>query len=174
MYFRNQKKTAQDVSMNEPIDTDSEGNPLTLSDIIYTEDTIADDLDTKIKIERLRRYIQEMPATREKEIIVRRYGLDGNFPETQREIAERLHISRSYVSRIEKRVLQELRKKFAEWFINKKAFLKRLFFVTVRMLCAERKTGWFSERDSRQFFRNSYILLCRKTIFSWHRKTNLL
>lgn len=114
MYFRNQKKTAQDVSMNEPIDTDSEGNPLTLSDIIYTEDTIADDLDTKIKIERLRRYIQEMPATREKEIIVRRYGLDGNFPETQREIAERLHISRSYVSRIEKRVLQELRKKFAE------------------------------------------------------------
>lgn len=114
MYFRNQKKTAQDVSMNEPIDTDSEGNPLTLSDIIYTEDTIADDLDTKIKIERLRRYIQEMPATREKEIIVRRYGLDGNFSETQREIAERLHISRSYVSRIEKRVLQELRKKFAE------------------------------------------------------------
>ena len=114
MYFRNQKKTAQDVSMNEPIDTDSEGNPLTLSDIIYTEDTIADDLDTKIKIERLRRYIQEMPATREKEIIVRRYGLDGSFPETQREIAERLHISRSYVSRIEKRVLQELRKKFAE------------------------------------------------------------
>ena len=112
MYFRNQKKTAQDVSMNEPIDTDSEGNPLTLSDIIYTEDTIADDLDTKIKIERLRRYIQEMPATREKEIIVRRYGLDGNFPETQREIAERLHISRSYVSRIEKRVLQELRKKY--------------------------------------------------------------
>lgn len=114
MYFRNQKKTAQDVSMNEPIDTDSEGNPLTLSDIIYTEDTIADDLDTKIKIERLRKYIHEMPATREKEIIVRRYGLDGNFPETQREIAERLHISRSYVSRIEKRVLQELRKKFAE------------------------------------------------------------
>lgn len=100
------------MSMNEPIDTDSEGNPLTLSDIIYSEDTIADDLDTKIRIEKLRSYIRAMPSAREKEIIVRRYGLDGAFPETQREIAERLHISRSYVSRIEKRVLQELRKKF--------------------------------------------------------------
>lgn len=86
--------------MNEPIDTDSEGNPLTLSDIIYSEDTIADDLDTKIKIERLRKYIREMPQSREKEILVRRYGLDGNFPETQREIADRLHISRSYVYNI--------------------------------------------------------------------------
>ena len=114
MYFRNQKKSAQDVSMNEPIDTDSEGNPLTLSDIIYTEDTIADDLDTKIRIEKLRSYIRAMPSAREKEIIVQRYGLDGAFPETQREIAERLHISRSYVSRIEKRVLQELRKQFED------------------------------------------------------------
>ena len=79
--------------MNEPIDTDSEGNPLTLSEIIYTDDTIADDLDTKIKIEKLRTHIRAMPNTREKEIIIRRYGLDGNAPETQREIAKRLQIS---------------------------------------------------------------------------------
>lgn len=114
MYFRSQKKSAQDISMNEPIDTDSEGNPLTLSEIIYTDDTIADDLDTKIKIEKLRNYVSEMPNTREKEIVIRRYGLDGNSPETQREIAKRLQISRSYVSRIEKRALSDLRKKFDE------------------------------------------------------------
>lgn len=112
MYFRSQKKSAQDISMNEPIDTDSEGNPLTLSEIIYTDDTIADDLDTKIKIEKLRTHIRSMPNTREKEIIIRRYGLDGNAPETQREIAKRLQISRSYVSRIEKRALTQLRKQF--------------------------------------------------------------
>ena len=112
MYFRSQKKSAKDISMNEPIDTDSEGNPLTLSEIIYTDDTIADDLDTKIKIEKLRNYVREMPNTREKEIVIRRYGLDGNSPETQREIAKRLQISRSYVSRIEKRALTDLRKRF--------------------------------------------------------------
>ncbi len=114
MYFRSQKKSAQDISMSEPIDTDSEGNPLTLSEIIYTDDTIIDDLDTKIKIEKLRTYVCEMPNTREKEIVIRRYGLDGKPPETQREIAKRLQISRSYVSRIEKRALTELRKKFEE------------------------------------------------------------
>lgn len=112
MHFRNQKKTAQDISMSEPIDTDAEGNPLTLSDIIYTDDTIADDLDKKIKIERLRKFVFEMPNPREREIIVKRYGLDGQFPETQREIAARLGISRSYVSRIEKKSLAELREKF--------------------------------------------------------------
>ncbi len=114
MYFRSQKKSAQDISMNEPIDTDAEGNPLTLSEIIYTDDTIADDLDTKIKIEKLRKYVYEMPNTREKEIIIKRYGLDGSVPETQREIAKRLNISRSYVSRIEKKALTELRKKFED------------------------------------------------------------
>ncbi len=114
MYFRNQKKTAQDVSMNEPIDTDAEGNPLTLSEIIYTDDTIADDLDRKIKIEKLKSYIYAMPDTRGKEIIIKRYGLDGGYPETQRQIAKRLNISRSYVSRIEKKMLDELRQKFDE------------------------------------------------------------
>lgn len=112
MYFRNQKKSAQDISMSEPIDTDSEGNPLTLSDIIYTDDTIADDIDRKLKTERLKKCVEDMPEGREKEIIIRRYGLNGCFPLTQREIADRLHISRSYVSRIEKKALEDLRKAF--------------------------------------------------------------
>ncbi len=114
MYFRNQKKSSQDISMSEPIDTDSEGNPLTLSDIIFTDDTISDDIDKKMKIEKLRRCINAMPDGREKEIIIRRYGLNGCFPLTQREIADKLHISRSYVSRIEKKAIEDLRKGFDE------------------------------------------------------------
>lgn len=114
MYFRNQKKSSQDISMSEPIDTDSEGNPLTLSDIIFTDDTISDDIDKKMKIEKLRSCINAMPDGREKEIIIRRYGLNGCFPLTQREIADKLHISRSYVSRIEKKAIEDLRKSFDE------------------------------------------------------------
>lgn len=114
MHFRSQKKSAQDISMSEPIDTDSEGNPLTLSDIVYTDDTIADDLDKKIKIEKLREYIDEMDNSRDREIILKRYGLFMSKPMTQREIAEEMGISRSYVSRIEKRALKKLREKFTE------------------------------------------------------------
>ena len=94
--------------------TDSEGNPLTLSDIVYTDDTIADDLDKKIKIEKLREYIDEMDDSRDREIILKRYGLFMSKPMTQREIAEEMGISRSYVSRIEKRALKKLREKFTE------------------------------------------------------------
>ena len=108
------RKSAQDVSMSDPIDTDPEGNPLTLSEILYTDDTIADDLDRKIKTEQLRRYVREIRDEREREIIIRRYGLSGNAPETQREVADRLHISRSYVSRIEKRTLAALRARFEQ------------------------------------------------------------
>ena len=112
MYFRNQKKSSQDISMSEPIDMDTEGNPLTLSDIIFTDDTVTDDVDKKMKIERLRNLIKSMPDGREKTIIIKRYGLDGSFPLAQREIATKLGISRSYVSRIEKKVIEDLRKNF--------------------------------------------------------------
>lgn len=114
MHFRSQKKTAQDVSMSEPIDTDSEGNPLTLMDIISLEDTIADDLDIKMKSERLHQYIRELPDRRERQILVLRYGLDGSVPLTQRQVAQLLHISRSYVSRIEKRSIERLARRFRE------------------------------------------------------------
>ena len=112
MYFRNQKKCAQDISMNEPIDTDSQGNPLTLSEIVFTDDTIVDDIDRKIKLEKLRKAVNSISDAREKLIIVKRYGLDGNMPLTQRQIAAKLGISRSYISRIEKKALENLRKAF--------------------------------------------------------------
>lgn len=112
MYFRSQKKTAQDVSINEPIDSDSEGNPLTLMDIVCVEDTIADDLNDKIEATKLYRYLEELDDEREKEIIIMRYGLYGTVPLTQKQIAKKLDISRSYVSRIEKRVIEKLRKRF--------------------------------------------------------------
>jgi len=111
MYFRNQKKMSQDVSMSDPIETDSEGNPLTLSDIISVEDTIADDIDRNIKQGQLRRLLGEVTDERERTIITLRYGLNGNEPVPQREAAKMLGISRSYVSRIEKRTLEKLRKK---------------------------------------------------------------
>ncbi len=112
MYFRGKKKTAQDISINEPIDTDSEGNPLTLMDIICTDDTVADDIDLKIKTAQLYKFVEEIKDEREKEILILRYGLYSGAPLTQKQIAKKLDISRSYVSRIEKRVIEELRKKF--------------------------------------------------------------
>lgn len=112
MYFRNQRKTAQDVYISEPIDTDSEGNPLTLMDIISVNDTIADDIDLKMKTQKLYEFVSKIPDEREKRIIIKRYGIDGRKPLTQREIAVAENISRSYVSRIEKKVLHDLKMQF--------------------------------------------------------------
>ena len=113
MHFRAGKKTAQDVSFSEPIDTDKDGHPLTLSDVIAGDDTIIDDLDLKINAEKLYRYIGEVLDDREREIVELRYGLIGE-PLTQREVASKLNISRSYVSRIEKKALEKLRQEFVE------------------------------------------------------------
>lgn len=108
MHFRAQKKTMCEVSINETIDTDRDGNPLTYIDIIRIDDTIADDIDEKWKIRRLIRFIKEELDERERRVIVMRYGL-GNTPAvTQREVAAALGISRSYVSRIEKSVLERM------------------------------------------------------------------
>ncbi len=112
MYFRSLKRNSVVVSINEPIETDSEGNPLTLMDVIFAEDTIADDIDLKIKSEKLYQLIEKIEDEREKEIIIQRYGLYNTVPMTQKEIAKKLKISRSYVSRIEKKVLEDLRKGF--------------------------------------------------------------
>lgn len=114
MYFRGQKKTSQDISINEPIDSDSDGNPLTLMDIICVEDTIIDDIDDKMMVEKLYKFVEEIDDDREKNIIIYRYGLYGNLPLTQKQIAQKLDISRSYVSRIEKKVVDGLRIKFNE------------------------------------------------------------
>lgn len=112
MFFRNCKKSAQDVSMNEPIDTDKDGNALVLMDVMAIEDLIVEELDTKIKSECLYRYIDEVLSERERIIVSLRYGLGGKIPLTQREVAKKLNISRSYVSRIEKKSLLALKKRF--------------------------------------------------------------
>lgn len=108
MYLRSQKKTQCEVSINETVDTDKDGNPLTYIDIIRCEDTVAEDLDKKIKSEKVLDYIKNHLSGREKEILILRYGLNGESSVTQREVAERLGISRSYVSRIEKSALDEI------------------------------------------------------------------
>ena len=112
MFFRSGKKSAQDISINEPIDTDKDGNTLTLIDIMATEDNIVDNLDCKIKSEQLKKYITEVLSPRERIIIELRYGLNGRTSLTQREVASALGISRSYVSRIEKKALGILHKRF--------------------------------------------------------------
>ena len=112
MFFRNQKKTAQDVFISNPIDTDKDGNTLTLIDVIADKSDIADEIDTKIKVEKLRVILPVCLTERERLIIEMRYGLCGREELTQREIAKKLNISRSYVSRIEKSALEKLRKQF--------------------------------------------------------------
>ena len=114
MYFRSMKKTARDISINEEIDSDSDGNALTLMDIMSVDDTIVEDLDMKIKTESLGKYIKKTLTPREQLIIRLRYGLDGREPLTQREVAALLRISRSYVSRIEKRALLSLKKRYEQ------------------------------------------------------------
>ena len=109
MHFRAQKKLSSEVSMQETIDTDREGNPLTYMDIIAEEDTIADDLDVRIQCDKVRHLVAEILDKREREIITMRYGLGGTAPMAQRQCAEKLGISRSYVSRIEKAALEKLR-----------------------------------------------------------------
>ena len=110
MYFRSRKKLSLEVSISETIDTDKEGAPLTYSDIISVDDTIADDLDLKLKSQRVRMLVDRVLDPREREIIVLRYGLNGKKAITQRETADLLGISRSYVSRIEKAALDKIGK----------------------------------------------------------------
>jgi len=97
MHFRNQKKSAQDVYINDPIDTDKDGNALTLMDVICDDGCIIEDIDMKLKSERLYKYIESSLEPREKTIICMRYGLKKSGVHTQREVAKKLGISRSYV-----------------------------------------------------------------------------
>ena len=112
MYFRGAKKTAQDVYISDPIDTDKDGNTLTLIDVLTDGTNIVDDLDNKIKLEQLRVYLKDTLQPRELEIILLRYGLKSGRELTQQEVAKKLGISRSYVSRIEKKALEKLRSRF--------------------------------------------------------------
>lgn len=109
MYFRGQKKLQGEVSLSDSIDMDKEGNALQLMDVVGVDDTMLEDLHDRDSAEKVRRLVQEQLTSRESEIIRLRYGLGGTVPLTQREVAAAFGISRSYVSRIEKRALEKLR-----------------------------------------------------------------
>jgi len=109
MYFRARKKTAGDVSLSEALDSDEEGNGLSIMDVLATEDDLAERIGDRELCRRLRVCVGQELDAREARIIRLRYGLDGEKPMTQQETAQRCGISRSYVSRIEKRALEKLR-----------------------------------------------------------------
>lgn len=112
MYFRAQKKLSNEVSINETIDIDRDGNPLTYEDIISCDDTIAEDIERKLRTQKAIRLISEVLNKRERIVMVLRYGLNNKPAMTQRDVAKKLGISRSYVSRIEKSALKKLLDKF--------------------------------------------------------------
>lgn len=109
MHFRSQKKLQGEVSLSESIESDRDGNSLQLMDVIGVDDTMLEDLYDRDSALRLRQLVYQCLTRREAEVIRLRYGLGGTMPLTQREIASTFGISRSYVSRIEKRALEKLR-----------------------------------------------------------------
>ena len=112
MFLRSQKKSSQDVFISDQIDTDKEGNSLTFMDVIADKSDIVEEIDTKIKLCKLKNILTKVLDKRELQIIEMRYGINGQKELTQNEIAKKLGISRSYVSRIEKSALEKLRKHF--------------------------------------------------------------
>ena len=113
MHFRAKKKTSKEVSLYEPIGTDKEGNQIQLLDVVVSEDDdVVELLEQDRKVRRLNEIIPQTLSGRELFIIINRYGLYGKKTMTQREIARKLGISRSYVSRIEKRAIEKLRQAF--------------------------------------------------------------
>lgn len=113
MYFRGKKKTSREVSLYEPIGTDKEGNQISLMDVVESTDRdILEIIELKGNSRKVYEMIPRVLNDREREIIQWRYGLYNQIPVTQREIADKLGISRSYVSRIEKRALEKLKSCF--------------------------------------------------------------
>ena len=98
MYFRSRKKAQNEVSLSDSIDTDKDGNALYLIDVVGVDDTMYADLQDKEDCVRVRRLVNEVLTPREREVVSLRYGLGGRMPRTQREIAAKMGISRSYVS----------------------------------------------------------------------------
>ena len=112
MYFRKNNKYTKDISINETVGYDKDGNEIAISDVIQSEDTdFCDDIDLKDNIQKLYQYMHVL-TEREKKIIMERYGLFQNEEKTQKKISKKLGISRSYVSRIEKRALTKLLREF--------------------------------------------------------------
>lgn len=115
MHLRNRRKVSREVSIYEPIGTDKEGNQINFMDIIESEEPdVVEIMDKNSKISHLQKILPEILTDRELEIIVMRYGLKDDEPVTQKQIAGQMGISRSYVSRIEKKALGKLREKFEQ------------------------------------------------------------
>jgi len=112
MHLRSSSKFSSDISIEEPIETDKNGNSLTLIDTIASDKSITEEIDQKIETEKLYKYITKLLNPREKIIMCLRYGLGGGKPLPQREVADKLKISRSYVSRLEKKSIDILKKSF--------------------------------------------------------------
>ena len=110
MLIRSSKKQSKEVSLFEPVGSDKEGNSIQLLDICVSEDPdVVERMEEQQKLGKLREYIDKVLTEREREIIFLRYGMKDGREVTQREIAEKLNISRSYVSRIEKKALKKLK-----------------------------------------------------------------
>ena len=114
MYFRSLKKSSGDVSLSEALDTDNEGNSLSLMDVLAEDEDLAEQVDLRDACIRVRECVASALSPREAEVVRLRYGLDGKQPLTQRDTAAIMGISRSYVSRIEKRALERLREAMGE------------------------------------------------------------
>lgn len=112
MYFRSQKKLQGEVSLSDSIDTDQDGNSLSFMDVVSVDDTMLEDLSASETQDKLRELVRTCLTPRETEIIEQRYGLGGKAPKTQREVAVQCGISRSYVSRLEKKALEKLGREF--------------------------------------------------------------
>lgn len=112
MHFRNLKKSSQNVSLEDAVDIDKDGNTLKLMDLLSIDDDFADNLDKKLNLQKINRYLTETLTKRELQIINLRYGLNGSKPLTQREVSSIMNISRSYVSRIEKKALEKLKARY--------------------------------------------------------------
>ena len=109
MYFRSQKKSAQDVSLSDYIDTGSDGAALSLMDVVSDDMDLIDQVGKREMIQRMCFAMDQVLSDQERQVILLRYGLSGHKPHRQREVAQVTGISRSYVSRIEKRALEKLR-----------------------------------------------------------------
>ena len=110
MHFRSQKKSAQDVSLSDYIDTGSDGAALSLMDVVGDGPDLLEEMATAEQVGQLRKAVEVCLTEQERQVIVLRYGLRGGSPCRQREVAQRCGVSRSYVSRIEKRALEKLRR----------------------------------------------------------------
>lgn len=110
MYFRSQRKSAQDVSLSDCIETSTDGAALSLMDVVAEDTDLLERVSTREQIRQLRSALETVLTEQEKEVVQLRYGLTGHTPMRQREVAAVTGISRSYISRIEKKALQKLRK----------------------------------------------------------------